>query len=398
MLRVLPETSERARQELNLQTMVGQSLMVAKGYALPEVEQSFIRARELSIKLNEPVQLFRSEFSLAIVYVVRAEYERAFEHGEKCLRLAERSENKVPLMQAHWVIGLSQCYLGNFAAARDHFEHTIDIHDAAGIDSIFSMYGAVLSRAHLARMLLYLGYPDQSHRVMNEAIARAQHLRHPVGAANTLSLASYLQAFHRDVPKTMELVESAAKQSEEHGLPYYIAVARLMRGWALAMQNDPEGIELIRDGLQSYLATGTKQQHGYFLGLLAEALCHAGHTEEALATLRQAIDVSTLNNEPYYEAELYRLLGAVLARGNRDALPEAESCFHRAIEISRQQQAKSFELRAVTDLARLWHQHGKSEEARTVLAESYRWFTEGFETPDLSNARELLEELSASSH
>src|SRR6185436_9351270 len=116
MLRALPETADCAKQELALQAMLGQSLMVAKGYALPEVEQAFIRARELSLQLNDLAQLFRAQFSLAIVYVVRAEYERAFDQGEQCLRLAETARHQAMLMQSHWVIGLSQCYLGKFTA------------------------------------------------------------------------------------------------------------------------------------------------------------------------------------------------------------------------------------------------------------------------------------------
>jgi predicted ATPase len=393
MLRLLPDAAECAKQELMLQAMLGQSLMVAKGYALPEVEQAFTRARELSLQLNDIAQLFRAEFSLAIVYVVRADYKRALDHGEQCLRLAENARHQAMLMQSHWVIGLSQCYIGQFAGARDHFEQTIAIHDAAGLDSASSIYGAVLSRAHLARMLLYLGYPDQSRQVMNEAIARAERLRFPVAVANTLALAAYLEAFHHDVEKTLQLASATAWQAEEHGLPYYTAAAVLMRGWAAAMQDEEEGIALIRQGLASYLAIGTRQQHGYFLSLLAEALNHNGRVEEGLAALEEAIDVAKETNEPYYEAELHRLRGDALVKSGSVPLSEAESCFHRAIEIARQQQAKSFELRAVMSLARLWQQQGKRGEGRAILEEIYGWFTEGFDTADLKDARALLDEL-----
>lgn len=395
MLRLLPETTECAKQELTLQTMLGQSLMVAKGYALPEVEQAFIRARELSLQLNELAQLFRAQFSLAIVYVVRAEYERAFDHGEQCLRLAENSRNQAMLMQSHWVIGLSQCYMGQFADARDHFEQTIAIHDAAGINSQASMYGAVLSRAHLSRMLLYLGYPDQSQQVLNEAIAKSERLRLPVALANTLAVAAYLEAFHRHAQQTLELAAATAWQAEEHGLPYYAAIAMMMRGWALAMQSqEEEGIALIRQGLASSLAIGTRQQNGYFLALLAEALNHAGRIEEGLEALREGMDVAQQTNEPFYEAELNRLKGDALVKAGVASPSEAESCFHRAIEIARQQQAKSFELRAVMSLARLWQQQGKREESQAILAEIYGWFTEGFDTADLKDAGVLLDELS----
>ena len=394
MLRLLPETTDCARQELALQTMLGQSVMVAKGYALPEVEQAFLRARELSMQLNDVAQLFRSQFSLAIVYVVRAEYERAFDHGEQCLRLAEKVGHPAMLMQSHWVIGLSQCYLGQFAAARDHFEQTIAIHDAADIESLASLYGAVLSRAHLARMLLYLGYPNQGRQLMDEAIAKAERVRFPIGVANTLALAGYLEAFHHNVEKTLELAGKTAWYGEEHGLPYYAAVALMMRGWALAMQNqEDEGITLIREGLASYLAIGTKQQHCYFLALLAEALSRGGREHEALAAIEEAIEVAKQTNEPYYEAELHRLRGVMLAKTELASPVGVESCFHRALEIARQQQARSFELRAAMSLARFWQQRGKREDGRLLLEAAYGWFTEGFDTADLKDARALLDEL-----
>ena len=394
MLRLLPDATECAPQELKLQAMLGQSLMVTKGFAVPEVEQAFVRARELGLQLNDVAQLFRAQFSLAIVYVVRAEYERAFEHGEQCLRLAEKTRNAAMLLQSHWVIGLSQCYLGKFSEARAHFEQTITIHDDAGIDSPSSMYGAVLSRAHLARMLLYLGYPDGSRQMMKEALAKARSLRFPVGVANTLALAAYLEAFHHNLDKTLEFAAKTAGLSEEHGLPYYAAVALLTRGWAVAMHGHEEGIELIREALASSLAIGTKQQHGYFLALLAEALNKAGRVDEALEALKEAMDVTARNNEPFYAAELYRLKGDALVMAAVESPSEAESCFRRAIETARQQQAKSFELRAVMSLARLWREQGKREEGRALLKEIYDWFTEGFDTPDLKDARMLLDELS----
>jgi predicted ATPase len=394
MLASMPDTDVRARQELKLQNLLGQSLMVTKGFAVPEVEHAALRARELSLQLNDIVQLFRAEFSLAIVHVVRAEYKRAREHGDGCLRLAEKSRAEAMLMQAHWVIGLSELYLGEFADARDHFEQTIAIYDSAVIDPAFAMYGAVLSRAHLSRMLLFLGYPDQSKRLMTEAIDRAERVRYPVAVANTLTLAAYLEAFHRRPKEALERAAAVAWQADEHGLPYYAAVATLMRGWALAMQDqEEEGIALIRQGLESSLAIGTRQQHGYFLALLAEALNQAGRVEEGLDALEEAMEVAQQTNEPFYEAELYRLRGDALVKAGAVSPSEAESCFHRAIEIAKQQKAKSFELRAVMSLARLWRQQDKREEASAVLADIYDWFTEGFDTADLRDARALLDEL-----
>ena len=168
----------------------------------------------------------------------------------------------------------------------------------------------------------------------------------------------------------------------------------LIRGWALAMQNqEEEGIVLMSQGLASSLAIGTRQQHGYFLALLAEALNQAGRVDEALEALREAIEVAEQTNEPFYVAELYRLRGDSLIKAGVVPTSEAESCFHRAIEIARQQQAKSFELRAAISLARLWQQQERRAEGRAILADVYSWFTEGFDTADLKDARELLDEL-----
>jgi serine/threonine protein kinase/predicted ATPase len=394
-LHLLPDTAEVAVKELMLQAMLGQSLMTAKGYAAPEAELAFIRARDVSLRLDDSVQLFRAQFSLGMVYVVRAEHQRAFENGEQCLGLAEHLQNPSMLVQSHWTLALSDSYLGEFEAARVHFEQAIAIHDAEHIDSPVSLHGAVLSRAHLARMLLYLGFADQSQQMMNQAIAKTRGIPHPVGLADALALTAHMLAFHHHTLTTQETAAAIANHAEEHGLPYYAAIATMMRGWALAMQNqEGEGIPLIRKGLAAYLATGTSHQYGYYLALLAEALEEAGRREEAFEALTEALDFVKQTNERYFESELYRLRGQALLNAGIDSAPDAERCFHQAIDIAKQQQAKSLELRAVMSLARLWQKLDRTAHAHRMLEGVYDWFTEGFDTPDLRDARALLEELS----
>jgi predicted ATPase len=414
-LRLLPDTAEHAKQELKLQMALGPSLMTVKGFAAPEVERAFIRACELCQQLDARAQLFNAQFNLAIAYVVKAEYERASGQAEQCLRLAEDLRNPAMLMQSHWVTGLSECYLGRLEPAREHFEQTISIHDAEGIDSPISLYGAVISRAHLARMLLYLGYPDQSRRVMDEAFAQAERLRHPIGFVNTFSLAAQIETIHRNAPRVEDLAEKIAWHSDEHGLPYYAAIATMMRGWALAIRGEREsGIALLREGLASYRATGTRQQQAYFMALLAEALGEAGREGEGLEALDEALEAARQSSEHYYEAELHRLRGELLLDcGLRIAdfgiekqeistspqstihnpQSEAEDCFQQAVSLARNQNAKYFELRAVMSLCRLWRRQGKIEEAHGMLAEIHGWFTEDFDTLDLNNAKILLDEL-----
>jgi predicted ATPase len=393
-LRLLPDADERAKQELTLQMALGQSLMTVKGFAAPEVERAFIRASELSSQLDARAQLFNAQFNLAIAYVVKADYELALRQSEQCLRLAEDLRKPALLMQSHWVTGLSECYLGRLETARSHFEQTISIHDAEGIESPVSLYGATLSRAHLARMLLYLGYSDQSRQAMDEAIAQAERLRHPIGLVNTYSLDAQLETIHRNAQKVEELADKIAWHSEEHGLPYYAAIGTMMRGCAQAMRGKPEnGIALLREGLASYLATGTRQQHAYFLALLAAALGEAGRATEGLEVLVEAVEAARQSNEHYYEAELYRLRGELLLKSEAASPSEAEDCYQKAVNLARNQNAKFFELRAVMGLSRLWSRQGKSAEARARLGEIHAWFTEGFDTPDLNDAKILLDEL-----
>jgi predicted ATPase len=394
-LRLLPDTPEQANQELALQMMLGQSLMMAKGFAHTEVEEAFIAARDICLRLGERLQLFRSQFGLGMVYGVDAKHKRAFVQAEQCMRLAEESQNSSLLVQSHWGLGLSHFYLGEPVAARTHFEQAIAIHDAQGIDSPVSLYGSVLCRAHLARLLLYLGFADQSQRMMNQAIARAEGMRHPVGLADALSLAAHLAAFHHHPRKTQELAAAITRHSQEHGLPYYSAIGMMMSGWSLAMQDKKaSGIDLIREGLESYLATGTRHQHGYYLGLMAEALGESGRDSERIETLREALGLATQSDESYYEAELHRLTGEALLKVEGPSSSEAELCFQKAVDEARRQSAKSLELRAVMSLARLWAQLGRRAEAHRMLGDVYDWFTEGSDTPDLRNARTLTSELS----
>jgi predicted ATPase len=180
----------------------------------------------------------------------------------------------------------------------------------------------------------------------------------------------------------------------EQGFPYWRAFSSILCGWALAHQERAqEGIEQIHQGLLALQATGAESARPYFLSLLAEAYGIQGEPEEGLAVLTEALTRVDTTGERWYESEIYRLKGALLLQQNSDHQAEAETCFHHALDIARNQQAKSFELRAATSLARLWQQQGKRQEAHNLLAPVYHWFTEGFDTADLKDAKALLDEL-----
>ncbi|MFY9558535.1 MAG: hypothetical protein WAV47_27875, partial [Blastocatellia bacterium] len=257
------------------------------------------------------------------------------------------------------------------------------------------LYGAIINRVHLARLQLYCGYPEQAQELVDEALIMVKKTRHPIGPANTFSIAAFIDVLRRRPQKVQEWADALTLCAEEHGLPYYAAIGAIMRGWALIIQGaEPDTIAVMRNGLAACRATGTEQHRPSYLVLLADALGAAGQIEQGLEALNEAIEVVARTGEHFYEAELYRIKGELLIKSFPQAAEEAESCFHRAIDIARQQSAKLFELRAVISLSCLWQQQGKRSEARKMLGELYDWFTEGFETADLKHARSLLEEWS----
>jgi predicted ATPase len=184
--------------------------------------------------------------------------------------------------------------------------------------------------------------------------------------------------------------------AKEQGFPYWMAYSAMLRGWALTQQGQvKEGIEQITQGLRDYRATGAEIQRPYYLALLAEAYGIMGQSETGLVSLAEALVHADKTGERWYEPELHRLQGELLLQCSSDNQAEAEHCFQQAITVAQNQQAKSFELRAATSLARLWQQQGKRQEAYDVLAPIYGWFTEGFDTADLQEAKALLEALQA---
>ncbi len=409
MLEKLPLTSERARLDIRLLTTLGLSLMMVKGYAASEALQTHIGALELCRLHGDNDQLFQAQFGLSIVRVVRAEYGQARELAEDCLRLAQDAQDTSLLVQAHWALGLSAQYLGELVSAREQFEQTIALYDQKAHGPQNLIYGAILSRAHLGRLLLYLGFADRSEELIREAILIAERTGNTLGLCNTLSITAFAETLRRRTQSVREMAEKILALSDEHGLPHYRAIGQCLRGWALAMQGQTaEGITLFRAGLAAHRAAETGLQRAQYLVMFAEAARAAGQPAEALAALAEAVDAIDSAGEHFYEAELYRLKGELwLEREGKEPdapsnpqsqLPDppskAEKYFRQAIDIARRQSAKTFELRAATSLARLWQRQGKQTEARAALAEIYDSFTEGFDTDDLKDARVLLEYLS----
>jgi predicted ATPase len=252
----------------------------------------------------------------------------------------------------------------------------------------------VVCRCYAARALWYLGYPDQGLTRSQDAVLLAQQVAHLFSLGYALFFAAMLHQCRREVRAVQEGAEATIILAQEQGFPHWMAVGALVRGWALAQQGKgQEGIEQMHQGLRAHHATGAEIGRPYWLALLAEVHGMLGEPEAGLTALAEALTLADTTGERWYEAELSRLKGTLLLQQTSDHQAEAETCFQQAISIAHSQQAKSFELRAATSLARLWQQQGKRVEAHALLAPVYGWFTEGFDTTDLQEARAVLEEL-----
>jgi predicted ATPase len=240
-----------------------------------------------------------------------------------------------------------------------------------------------------------LGYPDQALQRNREALTLAQELSQSLSLAYALNSSGMFHLFRRERQTTQERAESAITLSTEQGIPQFLAFGIVMRGWALTEQGQvEEGIAQLHQGIAAAQAPGGVLLRPYWLALLAETYEKAGQVGEGLTVLAEALALVDDNGERWYEAELYRLKGELLLQQSQGNSSEAEVCFYKAIDVARRQEAKSWELRATASLARLWQKQGKLDAARTMLAHVYNWFTEGFDTKDLQEAKALLEELS----
>jgi len=397
LLQTLPETHERVQREVDMLIALGASLRATHGTGALEVGETYTRARQLCQHLQAPQQHFPVLRGLWNYYFVHAEHQTAYALGEQLLILAQQVQDSAMLLAAHRALGSTLFFLGAVATAHTHFAQGIALYDLQQHRAYAFLYGedtGVACRSFDAWTLWSLGYPHRGLTQIDETVTLAQQMAHPYSLSLGLLSASIFYAFRREVRAVQGHAEAAINLATEQGFPYWMAMGTILRGWALAHQGQAqEGIEQIHQGMIAYRATGAEIWRLYFLALLAEAYGTTGQLEEGRAVLAEALTLTDTTGERWYEPELYRLKGALLLQQSSDNHLEAETCFQQAIAIAQNQQAKSFELRAATGLARLWQQQGKRDEARQVLGDVYGWFTEGFDTADLKDAKVLLDEL-----
>ena len=392
-LQSLPDTTEKQEQELALQVVLGNLLSATKGFAAPEVEQTYTRARVLCQQLGDTPHLLPVLFGLSVNHWVSGRHRQAVEMGQEFLTLAQQKQDDAVVVALRMVGGPLLC-LGELAEARPFFEQLISLHDSKQHRALTYLYGqepGAAGRLFFAWLLWLLGYPDQALKHSQDAIRIAREVAHAPSQAYALTYAAFVHQYRREPAQVRELAAAVIELTTEHGLAQFSGWGNVLHGWALAEAGQVEaGIEQIQRGLAASLATGTEVLRPNCLLLLAEAYGKAGQFENALATLNEMQSFIEKNEEREWEAELHRWRGEWL---RTQQAGEAEQCFHHALSIAQRQQAKSLELRAVISLAQLWQQQGRVAEARQRLAEIYNAFTEGFDTPDLQDAKALLDNL-----
>jgi len=398
LVMTLTDTPERAQHELVLRTTLGSALAAAKGQGAPEFGEAYARARELCRQVGEtPGQLFPVLFGLWYFRLARAEMRTAREFAEQLLGLAQSADDPALLLAAHRSLGQNLSFLGELAGARYHLERGINLYDVEQHRSLALLYGqdlGVLCRSWACFGLWLLGYPDQALLQSREALALASELAHPYSLSYALNWTVMLHIYRLELQAIHERTEAMIVIAREQGFAMWNASGPIWRGWLSAEHGrGEEGIALMRQGLAAWSAAGGNLFRPYYLGLLAEACGNAGQIAEGLSLLAEALATAHKTGERFYEAELHRLIGKLLLEEVPSNVAEAENSFSRALDVARRQQAKSLELRAATSLARLWGEQGRPGEARELLAPLYGWFTEGFDTADLIDAKALLDQL-----
>ena len=395
----LPETLERKRQELDLLVMLGPVLMTVAGPGAAESGEVYVRARELCGELGDNTRLFPVLWGFWLSRATRLELGKARELANELMSLAEELGDEALRIEAHHAMWTTLWRRGELTAARLHTESCAVLYNPRQHGSLASLYGGhdpgVCGRNHAALVQWMLGYPDRALKCTSEALALAQKLAHPNSLAQALTIAAIANQYRRERAVTAKRAEAAIALAAEHGFVQSLVMGTVLRGWA---ESDPatRGREVanMRQAIAAGRASGEQAWAPYYLAAVAETCSELGRLDDALELVTEALDLVERTGERWYEAELHRLSGELLSLRDPSSVSAAEKSFRTAIEIARKQEAKSLELRATTSLARLLRDTNYGDEARAALAEIYNWFTEGFDTADLKDAKALRDEMS----
>ena len=394
-LALLPDTPARQRRELEFCSALGAVLRSLKGSAAPELGHVFTRARELWEQLGFPSEFLHIAYLQSRYHVYRGELEAALRLDEELLRLSRQRNDSAGLVLGHTSSGLNLMAAGRFASSRSHLEAVVALcdpisHRSLGHQVGIHPYGSAYPC--LGIVLFCLGFPDQALARSSAAIAEARRLAHPPTLVAGLAWSAKPLALVGDKIALDERATQLLAIATEQGFARLHALGTIFRGW-VKVENGAvaEGVSLMRTGWAAYRATGAEGYLTDLIALLAKACEIAGQIDEGLTLLDDGLQIVDRTGERLFAAELYRHKGQLLLRqGQSEA---AEELYRKALSIAEAQEAKLWELRAGVSLARLWGEQGRRVEARDLLAPVYGWFTEGFDTADLKDAKALLDEL-----
>jgi class 3 adenylate cyclase/tetratricopeptide (TPR) repeat protein len=401
-LQELPDDDERAELELDFRNTIHVALITFKGYGSPEGELSAARALELSRRLGVSWEKsWLAIFSLCNIAALRATVSRAIELATEMLAIAEQHGNDELTAESLYLLALSQMFAGKFEFAAKCFDRAISIYET--MPKATARIGSRQNISHIGSYSFsvvntwFLGFPSRAATKMDRVFTMAHSLGSKAIDESVHNYAIFFFSLAGERDRMREHAEALVTLASELGNSFRRAVGELYLGWFDSAACDrPESSTRMQSALADFRATGALTMTPAFLSYIAQSQGRFGHHEEALATIDEALAVVEETSERAFEAEVHRINGELLLARNVSNAVVAEQSFRRAIEVARRQKAKSWELRATTSLARLLRDTNRRDEARNMLSEIYNWFTEGFGTADLKEAKDLLDELSNS--
>jgi predicted ATPase len=394
----LPENAERDRREFTLQLGLAAVLTALKGDASPEVEPTHLRVRELCERLGDPPdELFSAMFGLWAMYITRGDSRKAYEMAQLFLHQAQSSGNRVRLAVAEYILGGTFFWLGKFDDSWSHLKAAVGFFDSERHLPPSPRYIGydvdVMLLIHSAWTLWHLGYPDQSLEKAQDALTLAEASSHPPNVYLALNYLMVLHQVRGDFHAVDRAADDVIAACRKYGISDWMALTVCLKGWTAAAKGQhQDGIAQQQQFLARSMISGTVSYRPYFLCLSAENYTSIGLFNDGLSAVTEALSAAEQNGIRYFEAETHRLKGELLLKFSPSRSDDARGCFEQAIKIAQAQGSRSLELRATTSLARLLRDNDRRDEARTMLANIYKQFSEGFDTKDLREAKALLEE------
>jgi predicted ATPase len=397
LLETVPQGQARARQEITFRLALGVPLMSKGGAASLNVAENYRRAQALCEELGESERLFPVFWGLWFHHMSCFQVRRACGLADQLLEVARGRKDEGLRLEAHHCQWASRFLVGELGAALEHAEQGLQLYRAEDHHVLAFTYGGHdpgVCAYDVGALALWLsGYPERARKRSDTAFGLVRKLGHSGTLVNATGMAMNLSMFQRDKHTMMQHAETLLKVAQDEQTENFASVANAARGWAMFEQGNCEaGLRMMRESVNSRL--WQDPWDASLISLTAAALGRHGEVDEGLELVNEVLRLSQRDHVHWWEAELRRVKGALLLVGAPDDPGSAESWFKQAIEIARLQSAKSLELRAAVSLARLWQDRGKRGEARDILAPVFEWFTEGFETAELKDAKALLEQLS----